>query len=88
MRKDEERGREGINHFVRKVRSIILISIDHRRTRTAAAEDRKMTTVRASSCRRRLCTLCTRRPTCNPRGGKILRDGCSASAAVCPSVRA
>ena len=50
-----------------------------------AAEDRKMTAVRASSCRR-LCTLCTRRPTCNPRGGKILRDGCSAGAAVCPSV--
>ena len=28
----KEGGREGINHFVRKVRSIILISIDHRRT--------------------------------------------------------
>ena len=61
MRKDEERGREGINHFVRKVRSIILISIDHRRTRTrTAAEDRKMTTVRVRRPAGVVCVHCVR----------------------------
>ena len=82
--------RAGINHFVRKVRSIILISIDHRRQRQRRpAVPRFTPSFRRSAC---VCVLCTTtRPTCNPRGKKDfarwMQCHAAAAAVVRPSVR-